>query len=50
MHVYSDHLLHSTVPIGNFPTVYDMTPEMLETFMAKSVEDQLAAIAESVES
>ena len=50
VHVYSDRLLHSTVPIGNFPTVYDMTPEMLETFMAKSVEDQLAAIAESVES
>lgn len=48
VHVYADRLLHSTVPIGNFPTVYEMTPEIMAAFLAKSSEEQLAALAESV--
>ena len=34
VHVYGDRVLHSVVPIGQFPTVYEMTPEMLEAFIA----------------
>jgi hypothetical protein len=37
------------VPIGQFPTVYEMTAEMLESFMAKSAEEQLALVNASVE-
>ncbi|MFT4028717.1 MAG: phosphodiesterase [Protaetiibacter sp.] len=48
VHVYDDRVLHSVVPIGQFPTVYEMTPETLERFMAMSQEEQLASIASSV--
>jgi 3',5'-cyclic-AMP phosphodiesterase len=48
VHVYADRLLHSTVPIGSFPTVYEMTPEVLEKFLALSAEEQLAAVNASV--
>jgi 3',5'-cyclic AMP phosphodiesterase CpdA len=53
VHVYGDRVLHSVVPIGQFPTVYEMTAEMLEALMAKSPEEQLelvnASVAETVE-
>jgi 3',5'-cyclic AMP phosphodiesterase CpdA len=54
VHVYGDRVLHSVVPIGQFPTVYEMTAEMLEAFMSKSADEQLAlvnaSVAETVES
>jgi 3',5'-cyclic AMP phosphodiesterase CpdA len=49
VHVYDDRVLHSIVPIGQFPTVYEMTAEMLESFMAKSAAEQLALVNASVE-
>jgi 3',5'-cyclic AMP phosphodiesterase CpdA len=48
VHVYGDRVLHSIVPIGQYPTVYEMTPEMLESFMRQTPEEQLAAINASV--
>ena len=48
VHVYGDRVLHSVVPIGLFPTVYEMTPEMLEAFMKLSADEQLAAVNASV--
>lgn len=44
VHVYGDRVLHSVVPIGEFPTVYEMSPEMLEAFTRMSPEEQLAAV------
>lgn len=44
VHVYGDRVLHSVVPIGQFPTVYEMTPEMLEAFMNMTPDEQLAAV------
>lgn len=49
VHVYGDRVVHSVVPIGQFPTVYEMSPEQLDAFLAMSEEQQLAAIAASVE-
>ncbi|GGO66106.1 3',5'-cyclic adenosine monophosphate phosphodiesterase CpdA [Microbacterium nanhaiense] len=40
VHVYDDRVLHTVVPIGAHPTVYEMTPEILEAFMAKSADEQ----------
>lgn len=48
VHVYGDRVLHSVVPIGNYPTVYEMTPEMLQKFMEMTPEQQLAAVNASV--
>jgi 3',5'-cyclic AMP phosphodiesterase CpdA len=48
VHVYGDRVLHSIVPIGQYPTVYEMTPEMLESFMKQTPEEQLAAVNASV--
>jgi len=48
VHVYGDRLLHSIVPIGEFPTVYEMTPEILAAFAAKSAEQQIREVAASV--
>lgn len=48
VHVYPDRVLHSVVPIGSFPTVYEMTPEMLEKFMKQAPDEQLAAVNSSV--
>ena len=50
VHVYGDRVLHSVVPIGEFPTVYEMSAEVLEAFMAKSADEQLALVNASVES
>jgi len=43
VHVYGDRVLHSVVPIGQYPTVYEMTAETLQRFMELSAEEQLAA-------
>lgn len=48
VHVYGDRLLHSIVPIGSFPTVYEMTPESLQRFLDMSAAEQLAAVNASV--
>ncbi|MFB7249435.1 phosphodiesterase [Microbacterium sp. NPDC056234] len=50
VHVYGDRVLHSIVPIGQYPTVYEMTPEMLEGFMRMSAEERLAAASASLQS
>ncbi|RZU66094.1 3',5'-cyclic AMP phosphodiesterase CpdA [Microterricola gilva] len=49
VHVYSDRLLHSVVPIGSFPTVYEMSAEMLTAFMQMSADEQLALVNASTE-
>ncbi|WP_158373330.1 phosphodiesterase [Cellulosimicrobium cellulans] len=49
VHVYGDRVVHSVVPIGRFPTVYEMSAEQLDAFLAMSEEQQLAAVAASVE-
>ncbi|MGO4103348.1 phosphodiesterase [Leifsonia sp. YAF41] len=49
VHVYGDRVLHSVVPIGEFPTVYEMSAEMLESFMKLSADEQLALVNASTE-
>jgi len=44
VHVYEDRVLHSVVPLGSFPTVYEMTEEMMSVFQAMSPEQQIAAV------
>jgi 3',5'-cyclic AMP phosphodiesterase CpdA len=48
VHVYGDRVLHSVVPIGEFPTVYEMTTEMMEAFLSKTPDEQLALVNDSV--
>lgn len=48
VHVYGDRVLHSVVPIGAFPTLYELTSEMLAKFQAMSADEQLAAVNASV--
>jgi 3',5'-cyclic AMP phosphodiesterase CpdA len=48
VHVYGDRVLHSVVPIGEFPTVYEMTAEMMEAFLSKTPDEQLALVNDSV--
>lgn len=40
VHVYADRVLHSTVPSGELPAVYEVTAEQLRAFMALSPEEQ----------
>jgi len=47
VHVYGDRIMHSSVPIGSFPTVYEMTPDVLAAHMAMSPEEQLSAVSAS---
>lgn len=49
VHVYGDRVLHSVVPIGSFPTVYELSAEKLEALLALSPEEQLAAVNASVQ-
>ncbi|WP_349828076.1 hypothetical protein [Brevibacterium litoralis] len=44
VHVYEDRVLHTVVPIAAHPTVYEMTPEILQAFMEKSAEEQAAMV------
>jgi 3',5'-cyclic AMP phosphodiesterase CpdA len=48
VHVYGDRVLHSIVPIRQYPTVYEMTPKMLAEFMGMSAEERLAAASASL--
>ncbi len=48
VHVYGDRIVHSVVPIGQFPTVYEMSAEQLDAFLAMDTSEQLASIAASV--
>ncbi|MCI0157635.1 phosphodiesterase [Leifsonia shinshuensis] len=48
VHVYGDHVQHSVVPIGQFPTAYEMSGEVLEKFLAMTPAEQLAAVQASV--
>ncbi|MCQ9388212.1 phosphodiesterase [Brevibacterium sp. 50QC2O2] len=44
VHVYSDRVLHSVVPIGSFPTVHELTPEILKAFAERTKEGQAKMI------
>ncbi|WOP19516.1 metallophosphoesterase [Raineyella sp. LH-20] len=48
VHVYEDRVLHSIVPIGDYPTAYAMDGEQLAAFLAKTPEEQLVAVNASV--
>ena len=48
VHVYEDRVLHSVVPIGQFPTVYEMNPAMLESFMQLTPEERAERMAAAV--
>ncbi|MDQ4214616.1 phosphodiesterase [Microbacterium capsulatum] len=43
VHVYGDRVLHSIVPLGQYPTTYEMTPEMLAGYLAMSAQQRLEA-------
>jgi 3',5'-cyclic AMP phosphodiesterase CpdA len=49
VHVYGDRVLHSVVPIGQFPTVYEMDASVMESFLALSPQEQLAAVDASLQ-
>lgn len=40
--VYPDRVVHTVVPLGAHPTVYEMTPEMLQAFIEKSQQQTTA--------
>lgn len=48
VHVYTDHVQHSIVPIGQWPTTYEISEESLAKFFAMSPDEQLAAVSASV--
>jgi 3',5'-cyclic AMP phosphodiesterase CpdA len=48
VHVYGDRVLHSIVPIGQYPTVYEMTPEAIAEFNRMTPAEKLAAVDASV--
>lgn len=50
VHIYGDRVLHSIVPIGQYPTVYELTPERLQAFAKMSAEERLAAATASLQS
>ncbi|MER6976556.1 metallophosphoesterase [Streptomyces carpinensis] len=49
VHVYDDRILHSVVPIGDYPTAYEMDGEKLAAFLALTPDEQLAAVNASVQ-
>jgi 3',5'-cyclic-AMP phosphodiesterase len=49
VHVYSDRVLHSVVPIGEFPTTYAYSEEALAELLSRSPEEQLAALLAAAE-
>ncbi|MFT4083655.1 MAG: metallophosphoesterase [Nocardioides sp.] len=49
VHVYEDRVLHSVVPIGDYPTAYTMSGEKLTAFLAMTPAEQLAAVNASVQ-
>lgn len=48
VHVYEDRVLHSTIPLGSFPTVYEFTEEMLEKFMNMAPAEQIHVVNNSI--
>ncbi|MCX4094081.1 phosphodiesterase [Nocardia sp. alder85J] len=44
VHVYGDRVLHSVVPVGDFPTLYEMPADRISEFLALSQEEQTAAM------
>ena len=48
VHVYADRVVNSTVPLGDFPTLYEVTPEQLAKFAAMTPEERLAAVSSSL--
>ncbi|MCE4026567.1 metallophosphoesterase [Microbacterium sp. Au-Mic1] len=40
VHVYADRILHSTIPVGAHPTIYQVSAEQLRYFMSLSPEQQ----------
>ncbi|MFJ4166028.1 metallophosphoesterase [Microbacterium sp. NPDC089698] len=40
VHVYADRILHSTVPVGGHPAIYEVSAEQLRYFMSLSPEQQ----------
>jgi 3',5'-cyclic-AMP phosphodiesterase len=44
VHVYGDRVLHSVVPVGDFPTLYEMPADQISAFLAMSPEEQTAAM------
>jgi len=50
VHIYGDRVLHSIVPIGQYPTVYELTPERLQAFAKMSAEQRLATATASLQS
>lgn len=48
IHVYGDRVLHSIVPIGEFPTVYEVSGEKLEAMLSLSAEEQLELASASI--
>jgi Icc protein len=48
VHVYADHVQHSIVPIGQWPTAYEMAGESLAKFLAMTPDEQLAAVGATV--
>lgn len=48
VHVYDDRVLHSIVPIGDYPTVYEMSGDGLSALLALTPDEQLAAVNASV--
>ena len=44
VHIYPDTAVHSTVPLGTFPTLYEVTSDRLTAFLNLTPEQQLAAL------
>jgi 3',5'-cyclic AMP phosphodiesterase CpdA len=42
VHVYGDRVVHSIVPLGEWPTAYEVTAEQLQYYMSLPPEEQLA--------
>lgn len=45
VHVYPEHVQSCVVPIGQFPTTYELNADDVKNFLALSPEEQLAAVS-----
>ncbi|MDR2372989.1 MAG: metallophosphoesterase [Bifidobacteriaceae bacterium] len=50
IHVYPETVVHSTVALGSFPTVYEISAELIAAFAAMTPEERLAALGAAVHS
>ncbi|GAB2664845.1 hypothetical protein GCM10027169_28940 [Gordonia jinhuaensis] len=48
VHVYADRVMNSTVPIGDFPTLYEIGTEQLAALAGLDPDELLAAVADSL--